>query len=216
MLSKLQKQEEEKKKKIQQEKERNYSELMNPKKAIDTNAELPFKKLEDIMKVELLQGKSIEEIKNIWLQYHQSKDVIAAVIPIETYNTMMEISKQYPIFIFPIPRSQGFEFIMFQFAANTVHFTPLLCYQVHKENAPECLNIVHFTEFKDQGIVLMRGEYDTKVLTVQEAQCLANQLQLYYTQNNIEKLKLLECFTKTPDKFRHMDVIKELENLQIT
>lgn len=123
---------------------------------------------------------------------------------------------------------------MFQFAANAVHFTPLLCYQVseailvrqkfelimklfqvHKENAPECLNIVHYTEFKEQGIVLMRGEYDTKVLTAQEAQCLANQLQLYYTQSQPRKLELLESFTKTPEKFKHDDVIKELETLQL-
>lgn len=87
--------------------------------------------------------------------------------------------------------------------------------QVHKENAPECLNIVHYTEYKDQGIILMRGEYDSKVITGQEAQCLANQLQLYYTQNTPSKIELLDTFTKSPDKFKHMDVIKELENLQI-
>ncbi|KAG5671732.1 hypothetical protein PVAND_001912 [Polypedilum vanderplanki] len=214
-LSKIQKQEAEKAKKQADEKARDYSELMNPKKTIETKSELPFKKLEDIMKIELLEGKSADEIKEIWLEYHKSKDVIAAVVPTEIFNKLMDNAKKYPIFIFPIPRSQGFEFIMLQFAANTVHFTPLLCYQVHKENAPECLNIVHYIEFKDKGIVLMRGEYDTKVINVQEAQCLANQLQMYYTQNNEKKLELLETFTKSPEKFKHMDVIKELENLQI-
>lgn len=211
----MQKQEEENKRKEAKEKERNYSELMNPKKKIDTKSEIPYKKLEDIMKLDLLEGKPSEEIKKIWLEYHKQKDSIAAAIPTDTFNKIMETAKKYPIFIFPIPRSQGFEFIMFQFAANTIHFTPLLCYQVHKENAPECLNIVHYTEFKDQGIVLMRGEYDTKVLTAQEAQCLANQLQLYYAIGDSKKIELLETFTKTPEKFKHMDVIKELENLQI-
>lgn len=203
--------------KISQEtKERDYSELMRPKKAIDTKSELPYKKIEDIMKFELVEGKPVEEIKAIWLAYHQQKDVIAAAIPSETFDLLMERSKLYPIFIFPIPRSQGFEFIMLQFAANTIHFTPLLCYQVHKENAPECLNIVHYTEFKDKGLVLMRGEYDSKVLTAQEAQCLANQLQLYYCQNNQSKLAIMETFTKTPEKFKHMDVVRELENIQLT
>jgi ATP synthase mitochondrial F1 complex assembly factor 1 len=61
----------------------------------------------------------------------------------------------------------------------------------------------------------MRGEFDSKVLSPQEAQCLANQLQLYYTQNNPKKLEILETFTRKPDSFKHMDVIKELENLQI-
>lgn len=215
LLLRLQKQEEENRKKEAKEKERSYSELMNPKKAIETKSEIPNKKLEDIMKLDLLEGKTSEEIKSIWLEYHKHKDSIAAIIATATFNTLMETAKKYPIFIFPIPRSQGFEFIMLQFAVNTVHFTPLLCYQVHKENAPECLNIVHYTEFKDQGIVLMRGEYDTKVLTAQEAQCLANQLQLYYTLNDPTKIEILETFTKTPEKFKHMDVIREMENMQI-
>jgi ATP synthase F1 complex assembly factor 1 len=214
-LSKIQQTKDEEKKKEEQEK-RDYSELMNPKKKIETKSELPYKKLEDVMKVELMEGKTAEEIKAIWIEYHVLKDSIAAVIPSEVFDLMMERAKKYPIFILPIPRSQGFEFIMFQFAANTIHFTPLLCYQVHKENAPECLNIVHYTEFKDKGVVLMRGEYDSKVLTVQEAQCLANQFKMYYTDNNSKKLELLETFTKTPEKFKHMDVIRELENLQLS
>lgn len=32
--------------------------------------------------------------------------------------------------------------------------------QVHKENAPECLTIVHYTELADKGLILMRGEFD--------------------------------------------------------
>ncbi|CRK92359.1 CLUMA_CG005911, isoform A [Clunio marinus] len=214
LLAKLDQQKEKAKK--SEPKPRDYSELLNPKKSTDTKAELPYKKLEDLMKLDRLEGKSIEEIKQIWLEYHKQKEVIAAVIPTEAFESIMANAKKFPIFIFPIPRSQGYEFIMFQFAANTIHFTPLLCYQVHKENAPECLNIVHYTEFKDKGIVLMRGEYDTNVLTAQEAQCLANQLQLYYVQNDPKKQEILEVFTKAPENFKHMDVIKELENLTIS
>lgn len=92
----------------------------------------------------------------------------------------------------------------------------LIFQKVHKENAPECLNIVHYTELSDKlGIVLMRGEYDTNVINAQEAQCLVNQLQLYYCQNNSSKLNLLKKFTNEPDSFKHMDVIHELENLSI-
>ena len=127
--------EEQTKKKVKAEpKARDYSELMHPKKAAETKAELPYKKLEDIMKLDLIEGHPVEEIKKIWLEYHKQKEVIAATIPTETFEKLMENSKKYPIFIFPIPRSQGFEFIMFQFAANTIHFTPLLCYQVSSSN----------------------------------------------------------------------------------
>lgn len=89
-------------------------------------------------------------------------------------------------------------------------------FQVHKENAPECLNVVHYTEFKEKlGIILMRAEYDSNVINAQEAQCLINQLQLYYSQQSPEKLDLLKKFTKEPDNFQHMDVINELNNLSI-
>lgn len=88
--------------------------------------------------------------------------------------------------------------------------------KAHKENAPECLNIVHYPEFSEKmGIVLMRGEYDTNVINVQEAQCLVNQLQLYYAQDNQSKIDLLKKFTHEPDSFKHMDLINELQNFSI-
>uniref|UniRef100_A0A182MQW6 ATP synthase mitochondrial F1 complex assembly factor 1 n=1 Tax=Anopheles culicifacies TaxID=139723 RepID=A0A182MQW6_9DIPT len=158
--------------------DRDYSELLKPKSPLTTEAtrDVSHRKLSDIMRIELVEDKSADDIMHL---------------------------------------CQGYEFIMLQFAANTVHFTPLLNYQVHKENAPECLNMTMFTECSDKGIVLMRGEYDSKVLNAQEAQCLANQVQLYYSQNNESKVHLLETFTKNPDQFKHMDIIDELNNLKI-
>ncbi|XP_030370048.1 ATP synthase mitochondrial F1 complex assembly factor 1 [Scaptodrosophila lebanonensis] len=196
---------------------RSYSELLNPKQKLEkaSDAELPHKKLEDVMKLELIADKSAEEISQIWLEYHKTKDVLAATLTKSQYELLISRAKEHPIFLLPLPRSEGFEFIMLQFAANTVHFTPLLAYQVHKENAPECLTLVHYTEVEDKGIVLMRGEYDTKVLTAQEAQCLANELQMFYYKTDESKLKLLETFTKRPDEFKHMDLIKEVENIQL-
>lgn len=195
---------------------RSYSELLNPKqKLAQEQAELPHKKLSDIMKLELIADKDAEEISKIWIEYHKTKDVLAATLTTAQYETLTARAKEHPIFLLPLPRSEGFEFIMLQFAANTVHFTPLLAYQVHHENAPECLTLVHYTETQDKGIVLMRGEYDTKVLTAQEAQCLANELQMFYYKTDESKLKLLETFTKRPDEFKHMDLIKEVENIQL-
>ncbi|XP_011204042.2 ATP synthase mitochondrial F1 complex assembly factor 1 [Bactrocera dorsalis] len=196
---------------------RTYSELLNPKqprKDEEAN-EIPYKKLTDIMKLELVADKTAEEISSIWYEYHKTKDVLAATLTVNQFDTLMQRAKQFPIFLLPLPRSEGFEFIMLQFAANAVHFTPLLAYQVHAENAPECLTIVHYTEMKDKDIVLMRGEYDSKVLTAQEAQCLANELQMFYCKSDENKLKLLETFNKKPDEFKHMDLIKEVENIQL-
>lgn len=137
-IARLEKQQEKAKK--AEPKQRDYSELMNPKQPARAKAELPYKKLEDVMKLHLIEDRPVEEIKAIWLEYHKQKDVIAAAIPTESFEMLMENAKKHPIFIFPIPRSQGYEFIMFQFAANTVHFTPLLCYQVRFDSKNNCEN----------------------------------------------------------------------------
>lgn len=197
--------------------ERDYSKLLEPKTKILESVQTKQESLEKIMKIDLIKDKNPDEIKTIWEQYHIQKDyTIAAIIPSTDFDRMIESSQKYPLFLFPLPRSQGFEFIMCQFSENTVHFTPLLYYQIHKENAPECLTLTHYDDLKDsKGIVLMRGEYDTNIIDAKEAQCLVNQLQMYYIQDEPEKKHLLEIFTKKPDEFKHMDLIKQLESLSI-
>ncbi|KAG5882502.1 hypothetical protein JTB14_008475 [Gonioctena quinquepunctata] len=198
-------------------KERQYSQLLNPKERIAETYQLKREPLEKLMKIDLIKDKSAAEIESIWEQYHLHKEhCIAASIPSTDYVKLYENSKKYSTFIFAIPRSQGYEFMVCQFAENTVHFTPLLYYQVHKENAPECLTITHYDEFKEsKGIVLMRGEYDKNIINAIEAQCLANQLQLYYVQQDPEKKKLLEIFTYKPDEFKHSDLITQIETLSL-
>lgn len=112
-------------------KERQFSALLKPKKDISEPAYQNSAQLDKIMKVELVQDKSAEEISSIWQQYHiQKEDVVAATIPAKDYDQLSARSSQFPVFLFPLPRSQGYEFIMLQFQGNTVHFTPLLYYQV--------------------------------------------------------------------------------------
>lgn len=204
-------------KKIEPSKERQYSQLLQPKEKIEGPVQTNEAKLNDILKIDLIQDKSAEEIEAIWAKYHLEKeDCVAAVIPAKDYEILEQRSSKYKTFLFPLPRSQGYEFIMCQFELNSVHFTPLLYFQVHKENAPECLTITHYKEFKDdKGIVLMRGEYDKNVLNPKEAQCLANQLQLYYVQNDEQKLRLLEEFVSNPDGFDYMDLVKEINNISL-
>lgn len=197
--------------------ERQYTQLLNPKQGKEKQRDVDKESLDKYMKVELLKDKSTEEISEIWKQYHLQKDsTIAATIPKSDFVEMKRKLELYPTFLFPMPRTQGYEFIMCQSQENTIHFTPLLCFQVHKENAPECLTIKHYLEFMDdKNIVLMKGEYDKNVINSKEALYLANQVQLYYCQNYDSKNKLLETFTKKPDEFKHMDLIQEIENLAL-
>lgn len=172
------------------------------------------KVLADVMKVELLEGKTGDEIKDIWIAYHKNKDCITATIPPEKFDLIQERAEKYPIFLLPLPRDQGYEFIVCQFAGNEVHFTPLISYQTHKENSPECLTMVYYPDLRDsKGVILMKGEFNKDILTAIEAQCLANELQLYYGEEDEKRTALLDRFTHSPDDFRHMDLIANLETL---
>lgn len=172
------------------------------------------RQLSKIMKTELLVDKSADEVKKIWEEYFKGKDALAAAVPAHLYSIIEERSAKHPVFLFPLPRDQGYEFFLLQFDSGQIHFTPLISYQTHGADAPECLLMTYYTELKaDKGIVLLHGEYDTNFLNAIEAQCLANQVQLYYGENDTHRTKLLEKFTMKPDSFDHMDLVKEVERL---
>ena len=117
------------------------------------------------MKIDLLEGKSKEEISEIWTNYLSTKEGLCAVIPVATFESMKELYSIHKTFLLPLPRKEGYEFVVVQFAGNEAHFTTLINYQAHAENAPECLTLVHYVDLaKDKGIVLMKGDFDPNVL----------------------------------------------------
>ena len=180
-------------------------------KLVAGRSSLPTK-LDDILKIDQLRDKSTEEIGHIWTEYFKSKQSINAVIPKEIYERISSRAHECPTFIYPLVKEQGYEFILAQFQDNQCFFTSLLSYQVHGENSPWQMNLTHYTELKDdKGIVLMLGEIDQEKMNVLEAQCLAQQLQMFYATADEERFNLVYMFNKDPDKFKYMDIIKEVE-----
>lgn len=49
-----------------------------------------------------------------------------------------------------------------------------------------------------------------------EAQFLVNQVQLYYGGGDEAKLALVDKFNLTPEDFKHMDLIEQLEKIDLT
>ncbi|KAK8375814.1 hypothetical protein O3P69_008511 [Scylla paramamosain] len=175
------------------------------------------KKLESILKTDLLQGKTNQEVAYIWTEHFRQKDAVCGIISVETYDKLHEVAMKYSCFVLPLPRDKGYEFIVLQFAGHEVHFTSLVNYQAYKENAPECLTLVHYPDLKEErGIVLMHGEYNKDILNAFEAQFLVNQLQLYYGSGDKERTALLEKFHQSPDQFKHMELVEHLEKLDLS
>ncbi|KAI1280562.1 ATP synthase mitochondrial F1 complex assembly factor 1 [Halotydeus destructor] len=182
------------------------------------------KNLGDIVHMDLLLGHGAEEIEKIWKKYHSSKEnTLFAVVPSECYNSIYELATQYPLFLYPLPRSdkapenltpesEGYEFFLGQFSGHSFYFTPVVLYQRYGESAPPCLVINHFPELSStKKIVLMNGEYDSNALGIAEAQCLANQIKLFYDGQDLRKKILLHAFNKDQKAFNHEDLIKEFE-----
>nr|XP_022286943.1 ATP synthase mitochondrial F1 complex assembly factor 1-like [Crassostrea virginica] len=169
----------------------------------------PPKTLNEIMKVELIKDKTAEEIKQIWNEHHVTRDCIFGVIQQVDFDEVKEKAKVCPLFIYPLPRDDGYEFILSQFDGNVIYFTPLAVYQSLKENAPPCLTAAHFTEFKDdKGIVLMAGQYDDKILTKNESLNLMKQMSIYYGRTAADKFNAVRVFNHLPEKFNYLDLVE--------
>uniref|UniRef100_A0A8C2IEC9 ATP synthase mitochondrial F1 complex assembly factor 1 n=1 Tax=Cyprinus carpio TaxID=7962 RepID=A0A8C2IEC9_CYPCA len=170
------------------------------------------KTLGSILNLDMVQEKSESEIAELWMQYFSKKDTISAVIPGSTFDIIFGRAKSCSTFLYALPQKEGYEFFVGQWAGHELHFTSLINVQTMGENAPSQLILYNYTDLqKDKGIVLMTAEMDSKFVTVQQAQCLANQVQLFYGSQRLETFRLVETFNHQPAEFKHTSVIAELE-----
>ncbi|XP_060074543.1 ATP synthase mitochondrial F1 complex assembly factor 1-like isoform X2 [Ylistrum balloti] len=175
----------------------------------------PPKSLHEIMKVDLLKDRTPEQIEHIWKEYHVSKDCVFGVVKEMDYEYLMEKARVCPVFVYPLPRQDGFEFILSQFSGKDVYFTPLIMYQTQKEKALSCLTLTHFQELKqEKGIVLMAGQYNSDILTKSEALILVKQMTMYYSQPGVERFNLVRLFNHMPEKFHYQEIISEYKKMK--
>ncbi|KND03103.1 uncharacterized protein SPPG_02167 [Spizellomyces punctatus DAOM BR117] len=175
------------------------------------------KSLEKIVDVERLKQESSDQIANIWNEYHSSRQCLSGAMPSSFYQSLLDQAKKFPMFLLPLPRNEGYEFFLLQFSGHQIYFTPLLEYKTHRENARPHLVLTHYVELADEkDIVLMVGELgdpDRKILTLQEAQNLVYQMQIFYVTGSQAKKDLVETFHKNPAGFDYQSLISAVETL---
>ncbi|XP_076420915.1 ATP synthase mitochondrial F1 complex assembly factor 1 isoform X3 [Peromyscus maniculatus bairdii] len=170
------------------------------------------KTLSSIFNVEMVKDKTAEEIKQIWQQYFSAKDTVYAVIPKEKFDLIWNRAQSCPTFLCALPRRDGYEFFVGQWTGTELHFTALINIQTRGDAAASQLILYHYPELKEEkGIVLMTAEMDSTFMNVAEAQCIANQVQLFYATDRKEIFGLVETFNFRPNEFKYMSVIAELE-----
>lgn len=169
--------------------------------------------LDQLIKMELLVDKSADEISKLWTEYWAGKDTVCAVINQDIFYSMSQRMKESPMFLYPLPRDQGYEFYLAQFTDMHCFYTSLINFQVHGEEAPWQVCFKFYPELKDsKGIVLMTSEFDNSQLNILEVQYLAQLQQLFYASPTEERAELMRTFNHQPDNFKHMDVVKEIES----
>lgn len=168
--------------------------------------------LSEVIHMDLLESRSSDDIGHIWMEHFKAKDCVSGIISEEPYDCLMTRAKDYPMFLYPLPRSNGYEFILSQFSKNRCYFTSLINYQTHGEEAPWQLCLTFYNELvKSKGIALMTSEIDLNTLNIFEAQFLVQLQKMFYTTNEGGKFELVSKFKNDPVNFNHMDLIKEIE-----
>ncbi|KAG1443124.1 hypothetical protein G6F56_010788 [Rhizopus delemar] len=172
--------------------------------------------LDKLVKLELFEKETSENIEKIWMAGHANKDCITAAIPSAIYDKLYKRSLEYPMFILPMPREEGVEFYFLQFSFHQCHFTSLIEYKAKGSEARPFLTLTHFTELQEsKGIVLMKGDIndEPRMIDTNNAQFLAFALQQFYATGNENNMKLVEKFHKSPGEFDFQELIKSVETL---
>lgn len=170
--------------------------------------------LDSIMKIDKVAELEPEAIKAIWITFISELSKFPGMISDKEYETIAKRSSEFTTFIFPLPREQGYEFILAQWAGHECHFTPLINFQAHGENAPSIMTVVYFDELlESKKISLEMTEVDSNNLKPEEAKFLIHLMKSYYIdcEDGDAKNDLMKRFTYEPAKFDHMDTIEMLK-----
>lgn len=175
--------------------------------------------LDSIMKIDKVKELEPKAIKAIWTTFLSELCKFPGMITDDEYELIAKRSSEFTTFLIPLPREQGYEFILAQWAGHECHFTPLINFQAHGADAPSIMTIVYFDELlESKGISLEMTEIDTNNLKPEEAKFLVHLMKSYYigSRDGDQKHLLLSCFTNEPNKFSHMNVIEILKKDMIT
>nr|CAB3224705.1 ATP synthase mitochondrial F1 complex assembly factor 1-like [Phallusia mammillata] len=167
------------------------------------------KTLDSILKLELVNSLTAEEIGSLWVDHYSNKDAVSAIIPKDVFHILQTTAQMYPLFVYPVPRKDGYEMFVGQFGSNDFYFTSLINYQRHQENAPSQLTLNHYTELlTEKGIVLMSAMVTDDQISVPDAQLLSYLVQYFHTEHP----KLLRDFNFSPKDFDFQTIIEAMNS----
>ena len=151
------------------------------------NFNLPSsKRLDDIVKLALLEREPAEEVKRIWTQHHaNSTHHVATTLSAQQFDSFTAHARAHSLFVLPVPKGAQGGFLTFftQCQLPFVIFTLLDEYMQRSTAAGAHLVVTHYDELREsKGLVLVRGELLlTTELMPPEASTLVERLHSFYT-----------------------------------
>ena len=124
-----------------------------------------------ILKLDLIEDKSAEEIKNIWQTYHEDKEgTIGFCCTGDEVNKVLERAKDHSFFIQPVFREGGFFNLCSQFQKPRYFlFCTLEDYQQNPAGANALVTLSIFDDLVDKhNIGLLRGDIINKGISEEE------------------------------------------------
>mmetsp|Transcript_8036 Transcript_8036/g.22331 ORF Transcript_8036/g.22331 Transcript_8036/m.22331 type:complete len:224 (-) Transcript_8036:688-1359(-) len=169
------------------------------------------RKLEDVLKTELVEGKSGTEITDVWLTYHEGKEgVVGIVLNGQDGKAVLERASGSPFFIQPIFRESGFFNLVSQFQGPR-HF--LLAYlEDYKMDPNSASPLMTFSVFDDyaeaKDVTLVRCDCLNKSIEMEEARKVVQSLLDNYRKQ--EDYSVVKTFNDRPASFDVDDHISRM------
>ena len=158
------------------------------------------KKLDDILKKDLVDEKPATEISDMWYSYHEGKEnVHGVVLGGQAAESLLSRAEESPFFIQPIFRDNGYFMLVSQFMEPS-HFIMayLEDYKMDPGSAQPLLTFSIFDDYaKEKDITLVRADILNKGINDEEGLKVVSRMLDHYVKD--DEYVAVKAFNSKPD-----------------
>lgn len=166
------------------------------------------RKLDEIMKTELLDGKSKVEVLDMWTSYHADKQgVLGSMLDVNNSVKVIDRAEKRPFFIQPVFREDGHFMLVSQYQSPSHFFLAYLeDYKMDPNRAQPLLTFSMFTDLNEShNISLLRCDVINRGIEENEASVIMkNVIDSYRIEEEFSRVK---TFNDNPEKFDFDDFV---------
>jgi hypothetical protein len=168
------------------------------------------KTLDNILKTDLVEGKTATEISDMWYSYHEGKEnVHGIVLDGKAAEPLLSRAAESPFFIQPIFRDDGYFMLLSQFM-GPAHFIMayLEDYKMDPAGAQPLLTFSVFDDYaKDKDLTLVRADILNQGINDEEGLKVVKSMVEHYV--NDDEYATVKGFNSKPDTFDIDDFIAQ-------